>query len=127
MSPLSEIEARCVEVLNTILRTLSEARPASVDVLRDMVKELVAHSFDVTDLTNEIDAVQGVVRSYFDGDSNLILEFSDLSGYPHRAEFFKKDSYRLASLKFQCPSCFGEGVVDNEKCILCGGLGWGTN
>ena len=88
---------------------------------------LVSNDFDVGDLNNQITSVS-LVLSAHNNETDANVVFQDVDGYVYRASLISEatSGWRLQSLKFQCPVCFGEGENDGRQCTMCDGSGWGV-
>jgi hypothetical protein len=70
-------------------------------------------------------------QSFVDGPQAKILVSSKGESLPVLAILWRSPDgqWRLRSFEFQCPVCFGTGVLGNhidwEICDACGGSGWG--
>jgi hypothetical protein len=87
---------------------------------------MLTDDFDSMDLANRVAAVAELSRVEVN-DDQAIVEFWDLDGIHQRAKFRRVEGeWKLQSLSFQCPVCFGTGINDDVTCIGCDGLGWGA-
>jgi hypothetical protein len=62
-------------------------------------------------------------------DQVKILVSTSASALPEIAHLTlgKTGEWKLRSLLFQCPACFGSGILsETELCSSCGAKGWGT-
>jgi hypothetical protein len=88
---------------------------------------LLTNDFDPIDLTSTVSTVAEILDVQTRPGS-VIVDFLDVDDTPHRAVFKQVVSnWKLQSLKFQCPVCFGTGTNDAKACIVCGGSGWGAS
>jgi hypothetical protein len=100
---------------------------AQLSSLSSALEGLLAPEFDRMDLLNGVSKVAKVRKVDITAEAGTV-EFLDSEGCPQRA-IFEKDArgeWRLHSLKFECPACFGAGVNNGATCTLCGGAGWGA-
>jgi hypothetical protein len=98
----------------------------NADAALSQLREHLAASFDNIDFENRVEAVS-TVEEIETGSHGAVLYFYDADRTIHRAVFVRsvRAGWKLESLKFQCPVCFGTGENDGAKCTICGG-GWGA-
>jgi hypothetical protein len=91
-------------------------------------REMFAKDFDEGDLLIPVFGLTEVNQIRLSERSGEI-EFFDSDGGLQRAVFERDEhsEWRLRSLRFQCPACFGTGKTDEDTCNLCDGAGWGTS
>jgi hypothetical protein len=91
------------------------------------LQRLLAPGFESVDLLNQIAGIEEVVGVSEDAEG-VSLQFRDTEDCTQQATFIldKSRDWKLRSLKFQCPICFGSGLNDKKKCPMCGGTGWGA-
>jgi hypothetical protein len=88
---------------------------------------LLTSNFDKEDFQNSITRLSRIVKVDENlGSRNIVFE--DVDGSLYRASLVKDSNseWRVDSLKFECPICFGEGLNDGATCLMCGGVGWGA-
>jgi len=110
------------------LREIVALWPAHETILPKQMHDLVAKDFELVDLTNRVSAVVAPSRIESIGELASV-EFRDADGTLQRAVFRQSTEdgkWRMRSLKFQCPVCFGTGSNDGDICIGCDGSGWGA-
>jgi hypothetical protein len=67
------------------------------------------------------------------GSTAKILVSAKGDSTPFMAKLFLRadGQWRLGSFDYQCPACFGDGVLGNypdwELCVSCGATGWGDD
>jgi hypothetical protein len=118
-------EQRCIDLLQKLVASRSGARKL---VGRRALGELVDDAFDDASLLDAIRSVREVI-AVSQGEEGVLVEFADEDGHPHRARFIETagGDWKLVSVVFRCPVCFGDGVNDSETCIACDGSGWGAS
>jgi hypothetical protein len=96
--------------------------------IRKALQRDLADDFDAVDLLNRIESVAEIENVELI-DGGAAVYFYDVDGCLQRALFDlpQSDRWKLKSLKFQCPVCFGSGVNDDKECSICGGSGWGAS
>ena len=96
-------------------------------IQRTLSKNLAA-GFNQLDLQNRVSAVAGVREVNTTIDSVAVVDFYDVDGCLQRAifELSAPAEWKLKSLRFQCPVCFGSGENDGAACSMCDGSGWGV-
>jgi ribosomal protein S27AE len=79
--------------------------------------------FDVSSLRLSKPLVRGTQAKI------LVSTNSDSTPYLARLSLLADGQWRLRSFDYQCPACFGAGVLgdhpDWELCFSCGATGWG--
>ena len=111
----------------TFLRWIIERWPKKNSLPSSDLLGALTREFDAIDFLNEVHGLSKVQLIQSAQDRSCAIIFEDKTGMLHRAVLVAdKGRLSLASLKFECPACFGSGVNDGEKCILCGGGGWGV-
>ena len=124
---LSEAVHLCYSLLKKVI-SISQTNESSATVDRStQIAPHISLDFDKVDFCNKIDGVtdiESIVETY----DRIQFVFHDGDAYPHRAVFQKdcEGNWKLHSLKFQCPVCFGTGVNDANECSICNGKGWGA-
>jgi hypothetical protein len=120
--------AALVAVLKSIVELWPKHASDDITSARSRLQAYLADGFDPMDLLNRVTSVARV-RRIVPSSTNAVIYFYDVDEILQRAvfELAKPSKWRLASLKFQCPVCFGGGMNDDEKCIMCGGSGWGAS
>jgi hypothetical protein len=120
--PRSEILSRLDQVLRAWPSGWDGGTQAPV-----ALQSLITTDFDLADLLHDLSGVAELLHVESQGD-RATVEFLDKGGSPQRATFVDvgANEWRLQSLKFQCPVCFGSGTNDGEVCIVCNGAGWGA-
>ena len=123
---MDEAVAQCLVLLRDVAglwrKTLSESR---VEIMARL-QPFVSRAFDPADtavcLAGLVSPVPVEVSR-----NRVVIEFLEgEGGMEHRAFFeLENDSWRLRSLEFVCPVCFGTGENDGV-CSICGGSGWGV-
>ena len=115
-------------LLKEIIDRWPKANDDDIERCRENWNSYLADGFEDVDLNKKIESV-GRVGDIERADDRVLIEFYDTGGCLHRAVFhaFRGNQWRLMSLKFQCPVCFGEGVNDGDQCDICGGTGWGAS
>lgn len=115
------------------LRSIIEVWPKAghqkeVPSIPSSLSEHLATNFDTVDLRNSVEAV-AVVKEVGASAHAATVYFYDTDGTLQRAELTvaEEGRWRLVSLKFQCPACFGTGTNDGDGCTICGGRGWGVS
>jgi hypothetical protein len=95
---------------------------------REELAPVLTSDFDQVDFVNKIQEVAEIAR-VSERPNNVEVQFYDVDGYLHKAVFVLEHgiAWRLQSLRFQCPVCFGSGVNDGERCEICRGTGWGAS
>src|SRR5258708_7554797 len=96
---------------------------------RTRLSEDLTDDFATVDLANAAHTSYTIVsRILITGSvaKALVFDASDLNS-PNLAVLVRDDRnrWRLQSFKFQCASCFGTGVLNDEPCNVCGATGWG--
>jgi hypothetical protein len=87
----------------------------------------LAADFDHVDLLNKVIEVSRIVECETKED-HVVMQFFDSDDCLHRATFTRHGTqWKLKSLKFQCPFCFGTGENDGHCCSSCGRSGWGVS
>ena len=92
------------------------------------LQKLITTDFDASDLLHDLSGVAEVCAYERRGDQ-IIVEFLDKGGSVQRAIFISvsPDDWKLKSLTFQCPVCFGSGENLGAVCSICNGSGWGAD
>jgi len=96
-------------------------QPSLCDGTRIRAEYVHLQTFDMSKLT--------LSQPFVDGPQAKILVSS--RSLPYLAILWRgaDGQWRLRSFEFQCPACFGNGVLGNhpdwEICGSCGGSGWG--
>jgi len=92
------------------------------------IAEFISPDFDPIEFASDVDDVSSILS--IDGsDEHKVVVFDDVNGFRYRAivDYNLKSGWRLRSVKFQCPVCFGDGVNEGGACTMCGGSGWGVS
>ncbi len=124
--------------LETLKRSLAkwptsqDADPAQA--LFDLRDE-ISSDFDHASLVNVPGGRWAVVsKPLVTASRALFLVYSAESDAPNLATMVReRGEWRLQSLKFQCPGCFGTGELtgssreENQPCYLCDATGWGAS
>jgi len=121
------MDAKLEEAILSRVRRIVALWPAHAVVLPDQLQDFVTHDFESVDLANRVSAVAELSRIEVT-DEDAAVEFWDVDGTLQRAVLrrdMREGEWKLQSLKFQCPVCFGTGLNDDTKCVGCGGIGWG--
>ena len=122
-----EAEQECLVLLQRILRLWPKGE-GQQGVAKDRLKAFLAPDFDDIDLIIPVPGLRelGPIEST---EATVTIYFDDAEGCPQRAIF--KDiggqEWKLRSLTFECPVCFGTGKNDETECPICGGSGWGAH
>lgn len=91
------------------------------------IAAFVTSDFDQGDFVTDVADVATILSTEEFDDGKVVI-FDGVDEYSYRAVLVDEGSsgWRVRSIKFQCPGCFGDGVIDGLPCILCEGLGWGA-
>jgi len=118
----------CLVLLKDIIARWPKANDEDIETYRVALGSYLADSFEDVDLHNRIEAVASI-SSIERTNEGVQIDFYDVDECLQRAAFesLRESEWRLKSLKFQCPVCFGEGVNDGDECDMCGGTGWGAS
>lgn len=89
------------------------------------LRDFLAEEFDRMDFLNRVRGISEIT-TFGIHVNNVAIEFIDVDGGLQRAIFkcVGEREWRLQSLKFQCPICFGVGENDGAVCSGCDGVGW---
>lgn len=117
--------------LLTLLRRIASKWPKSgedVDASHSSLKEYLADDFSRIDLYHGVNSIGAIQETDIEG-KNATIYFHDADDVLQRAVFRKVQAseWKLVSLKFQCPICFGTGENEGDDCAMCGGIGWGVS
>jgi hypothetical protein len=117
-----------VSLLKRIIARWPKAETEEVGAARDSLREYLADGFDVIDLHNCVESVAAVEKTEMKLDGAIVY-FYDPDEILQRAVFErqKSEGWKLKSLTFQCPVCFGTGENESAQCVMCGGSGWGAS
>jgi hypothetical protein len=123
----SEIERACITQLHKIVSLWPTETHAAMDTVQPALRNMMTNDFDRTDLLNEIHGVKKILETLVSGD-DAAIEFIDTESCHQKAVFKRIESgeWKLQSLKFQCPACFGSGINNESECKMCDGAGWGA-
>src|SRR4026207_2036637 len=115
----TEAERDCLSLLQQILRFWPKAE-GQRGVANDRLKASLAPDFDDTDLIHLVPGLDEV-RAIESTEAAAIIEFVDGEGYPQRATLKGAGGHewKLQSLTFECPVCFGTGRNDETECPIC--------
>ncbi len=122
-------ESTCLDFLHLVIGKLLSCKMSSLEPRYETVKSYVTEDFDKTDLAAPVGNIKNIERIVSSEDNAILIDFIDSEGDRYRAKFVVQASssgWRIESLKFECPGCFGVGINNDETCILCGGKGWGA-
>ena len=92
------------------------------------IRPYLASNFDDLDFLNKVYGIREI-KKYAESGNEITVEFLDSTGDLNKAWFVRgstESGWRLRSLRFNCPACFGTGKNDSQTCTLCEGLGWGA-
>lgn len=123
----NEYKDDCLALLEQIVRIWPKTDGSEPQDYRSQLMPLLADDFDAIDfISNTIDRVSEV-KDISMVEAKVSIEFYHSGGFLEKAVFIKQHGdWRLQSLKFECPVCFGTGENDGETCTMCGGHGWGV-
>jgi hypothetical protein len=117
--------------LGVLKRVLGRWARAGEDpaLARARLADDVTSEFDVMDLANvPATAFTVASRALIVGrHAKVVVVDAAEPSIPHLAllRSCNDGRWRLASLRFQCASCFGTGTLGLEPCDVCGATGWG--
>lgn len=95
---------------------------------RAAVEDLTTSEFDPVDLAALPPPDATPSRALLVGDQALVVVQDGAEGDPFLCRLQRQGvdgEWRVASLKFQCSTCFGTGDDSGAPCSVCGGNGWG--
>jgi hypothetical protein len=117
-----------VPLLKSIIERWPKTGAESLQDVQNALRENLAAGFDPLDLHNRVTAVAELEEVDTRIDDRAMVDFYDVDRWPQRAifELSTSGAWKLKSLKFQCPVCFGSGENDGATCSICGGSGWGS-
>jgi hypothetical protein len=89
------------------------------------LKPYLAVGFEDGDLTTIAGSAKQTLRLDAN-DKETTIDFVAEDDYSYRAILVlgPDAAWRLRSIKPQCAACFGRGINDGQKCIICDGTGW---
>jgi len=125
-----------LETLRKALSIWPTTQDADLVQLREAFSGIVSADFEQVDFLNIPDGGRwGIVSKPLASDSRAVfLVYPTGSDTPNLAVLvLEPGGWRLQSLKFQCPGCFGTGeltgrsIEENQPCYLCGATGWGAS
>jgi len=123
-------ESTCLTLLNLIIGKLQPYEKSSLEEKYQEVRHFLTEDFDKTDffsLPKEIQTLENISSEQKEGIFVYFLDSKNEQRY--LAKFVApapRNDWKMSSLIYGCPCCFGEGVNNGETCILCGGSGWGS-
>jgi hypothetical protein len=99
------------------------------ETMLDKLRPYLAESFEVVDLLNSVGSIVGIRECEITSQGEASIYFYDRTECRQRAMLERAESsgWKLKSLKFECPICFGIGENDGAICTMCGGSGWGAS
>ncbi len=119
-----------IPLLNSIVKRWPKPKPGVNDIAaaHRLLQADLADGFDQLDFYNPVASV-AEVESVEIAPGRATVFFHDENETLQRAVFgsYESEKWKLESLKFQCPVCFGSGVNDDSTCTICGGSGWGVS
>lgn len=112
--------------MNQIVAIWPKPGTEDVEATFSLLRRYLAESFAAIDLQNRVHSV-AAMKEVEARSQRAVLYFNDVDEISQRAVFVRSETHdwKLESLKFQCPVCFGTGENDSAKCTICGGVGWG--
>lgn len=119
-------------VILPLLRSIVELWPKTgtenLEAVQISLRDRLAGTFDTVDLLNHVGSM-ATIKEFHGGVGSVSVDFSDEDGSLQRAifELSDTDEWKLRSLKFQCPVCFGTGTNQGRTCTICNGKGWGAS
>ena len=121
-----KVNSKWVQLLNEILSWWPKRGDDEVRGRQRLYDQYLAADFDESDFYNYVGSVVAVTKVDV-ADNFVTIVFSDSDNSIQRAilELPRTGVWRLRSMKFQCPVCFGDGVNDGASCVMCGGTGLG--
>jgi len=120
------------QVLNHWPKHNREATKSNLKKNTARVADFISNNFDSEDLLSGIKGFGHAVELTHLNDNLVIIKFFDTGTTLYKAEIKKGSNERLflVSVKFECPACFGEGILEEKnkkiECYICGGSGWGV-
>ena len=108
-----------------------EASDKNFDKNVKNISGFISKNFDPAELVVAIKGFKCVVEITPTDDNSVVIIFLDKEDCPYKAIINRNsDRFFLESIKFECPACFGDGVLEernkNIECYICGGAGWGV-
>lgn len=120
--------SECLSLLHEILQLWPA--PAGTEPLdyKSRLQPMLADSFCELDLLHRL-LGPCEISTTRESPGRVEIEFYDSERWLQKAVFVgERDStFKLFSLKAQCPVCFGSGENDGEMCGGCSGSGWGAS
>lgn len=119
--------SECLALLHEILQLWPAPAGTEPPDYRCRLRPMLANGFSEVDLLQRL-LGPGEISATRESPGRVEIEFYDSERWLQKAVFVDvgNSAFKLLSLTFQCPVCFGTGENDGEVCGGCSGSGWGA-